>query len=386
MSKNLLKPFIALFLFFPLLTMGQVTYIDLDDDGDGEYSDNTNINGNANTKEVHEHTGDLTFKSTTDLTLQLNHGVILDPGGDDTYYNYIIIDGNVIIESGAVIDIKNDAVFIITGNLTIEGTAQFHNDGYFIVLGDVTGSGTIDPANGVGALPAYIGGEISDDVQIIDTDTEVESPLDIPDADVEGILDFEKPNWTADLPVELISFTASKLGNTVQLNWSTASEVNASHFEVYSSVDNRNWDYVGQVQASGNSATRIDYTFIDDQEYATTVYYKLVQFDFDSQNETFGPLAVHFSDNESNFNTSVYPNPSSSGKTSIQINGMSSGSTTTLQLMSKEGKVVLLDTIDSSTITSAVYQLEDKIDLKPGLYILKISSGTTQDTQKIIIQ
>nr|WP_223241526.1 T9SS type A sorting domain-containing protein [Flammeovirga sp. EKP202] len=141
---------------------------------------------------------------------------------------------------------------------------------------------------------------------------------------------------------------------------------------------------VEKVEANGNTSNLIDYSINDDQEYQTTVYYRLVQYDFDGQNETFGPIVVQSNSLGNNFQASVFPNPSTDGQVSIQISGMNIGTATTLQIMNGKGNVVLYDTIDNAT--STVYSLKNKIELEPGLYILRIVSGTSKEMKKIIIQ
>ncbi|MBD0402550.1 T9SS type A sorting domain-containing protein [Flammeovirga sp. EKP202] len=382
--------FVILLLLSPIFAFGQ--NISLDEDGDGELNSgdpHESLNGNPDSG-VYEHIGDITFKSGVNFSNKLQAETILNPGSDDSFNNYVIIDGNLTVEGGSTVSINNNSLVIVTGNVIIDGDIDFHNSGYIVILGDVIGSGTITPGSGGSALPAYIGGTV--DSESIISSGNVDSPVNIDAAfgngqTVTDILDFALPaDWATNLPVELISFTASKTDGLVQLNWATASEVNASHFEIYSSTDRRNWSFIGEVEANGNTSTRIDYSFSDSQEHRTTIYYKLIQYDFDGQNETFGPLTVHFSNDQNNFQTSIYPNPSSTGKTSLQISGMNSNTNTILQVINKEGKVVLYDIIDTNNITSTIYQLGEKVALQPGLYILKVNSGTSQNIEKIMIQ
>ena len=45
------------------------------------------------------------------------------------------------------------------------------------------------------------------------------------------------------VPVELISFTANVINNTVQLNWKTATELNNYGFEIERCTDTEKWKY-----------------------------------------------------------------------------------------------------------------------------------------------
>ncbi|NME71352.1 T9SS type A sorting domain-containing protein [Flammeovirga aprica] len=375
---------LSFLLFIPTFVYGQNISLDDDNDNDLSSGDTHETLQGASDNGTYEHIGDITFTSGVNFSNKLQMSVTPGLGGDpDTYSNYVIIEGNLTVEGGATVTINNSSLFIVTGDVIINGDISFHNNGYVIVIGDVTGNGSVSTGPGGSALPAYVGGTI--DTDNVTTSGNVDSPLNITDNTVNNILDSELPaNWQNELPVELISFTASKINNTCKLEWSTASEENASHFEVYSSTDKRNWNLIGSVDANGNTSTRIDYSFTDEEEHFTSMYYKLVQFDFDGKNETFGPLVVHFSDELNTFNTSVFPNPSTNGQAKLQIGGINS--TITIQLINKEGKIILSDIIDNDNITSTIYELGNKTVLQPGVYLLKVNSGTSQNIEKIMIQ
>lgn len=85
------------------------------------------------------------------------------------------------------------------------------------------------------------------------------------------------------LPVELISFNAYPVNdNQGILSWTTATEVNASHFNIYSSTDGVNWVLVGVVPASGNSIDQIDYEFdVFKTSGNEATFYKLSEVDMD---------------------------------------------------------------------------------------------------------
>lgn len=111
------------------------------------------------------------------------------------------------------------------------------------------------------------------------------------------------------LPVEFLGMSAGCLPDgTISLHWETASECNASHFVVERSMDGLRWDYVGALDASGNSVLRQSYTFVDNQPIRTSLsYYRLVQFDFDGKNETFGPISSWCENGKNDY--ICFPNP-----------------------------------------------------------------------------
>jgi hypothetical protein len=97
------------------------------------------------------------------------------------------------------------------------------------------------------------------------------------------------------LPVELESFTASIIGNKVQLKWRTISETNNDYFSIYrSSHGLEYWQLVANVQGTGNSSIPNNYTFIDPYPVSGLNYYVLMQTDYDGRREQFPPIVVMF--------------------------------------------------------------------------------------------
>jgi autotransporter-associated beta strand protein len=93
------------------------------------------------------------------------------------------------------------------------------------------------------------------------------------------------------LPVELKDFYGKQHKNDNLIFWSTSSEKNSSHFIVESSIDGINWSFLTNVKGSGNSQTLINYSTID-YGVDMTKYYRLTQYDFDGQNETYHPIVI----------------------------------------------------------------------------------------------
>lgn len=85
------------------------------------------------------------------------------------------------------------------------------------------------------------------------------------------------------LPVELIEFNVHKAGETINLSWITASELNTSHFEVLKSYDGEFWETIDYVSAQGNTNRISQYSSLDGQFSGQSgqVYYKLKVVDLD---------------------------------------------------------------------------------------------------------
>ena len=89
------------------------------------------------------------------------------------------------------------------------------------------------------------------------------------------------------LPVELASFTAAVSGRHVNLNWSTAYEINNSGFDIERSADNSSWARIGYAEGNGNSNNTNSYSFTDINLNSGRYHYRLKQTDFNGNFEYF---------------------------------------------------------------------------------------------------
>ena len=92
-----------------------------------------------------------------------------------------------------------------------------------------------------------------------------------------------------DLPVELLSFTATAAGSDVLLQWSTAGETNNAGFEIQREAGDRSFSVIGFVPAGDPHGDR--YRFVDTPPSAGTWRYRLRQIDLDGS-ETFSPVVA----------------------------------------------------------------------------------------------
>lgn len=120
-------------------------------------------------------------------------------------------------------------------------------------------------------------------------------------------------NGPSPLPVELLNFTVVKTGDNAALcRWTTASEINNDHFEVYASRGSgaeMNWTQIGSVPGYGNSSVRHDYKMPDDHPVHGKNYYRLLQVDYDGTKTWSDIVILDFSLKKSFAVTAVSPNP-----------------------------------------------------------------------------
>ncbi|REA62882.1 hypothetical protein DSL64_08155 [Dyadobacter luteus] len=110
------------------------------------------------------------------------------------------------------------------------------------------------------------------------------------------------------LPVTLMSFSASKEVNSVQLKWQTSSETNSSHFEIQRSADAKNFTTIGRTETNASSLNAKNYTYNDTDLPSGTYYYRLKMVDLDQTSAYSRITNVKIISGDI---VSVYPNPAS---------------------------------------------------------------------------
>lgn len=170
----------------------------------------------------------------------------------------------------------------------------------------------------------------------------------------------------APLPVTLTSFNANCQGETIQLNWSTASEFNASHYIIQNSRNGFTWTDLGEVAAAGTTNQATNYNF-ETKNFGGLSYFRLVQVDLDGTTEIFGPVSVNC--NLENSSLTVYPNPTAENFT-VRIETNDSFENATLELIDNMGRVVSSKTLDIEAGSTTI-PFESR-DLQDGVYILRM--------------
>jgi len=131
------------------------------------------------------------------------------------------------------------------------------------------------------------------------------------------------------LPVQLASFTSRIVPEGIQLNWTTASEINNLGFEIWrAELPDSSYQLVSDytyneaLRGAGNQNQETNYSYVDEQvQNGKSYYYILVDVDFNNNKTRHGPLEVRY-DVPSLANTfrlgQNYPNPFN-GYTKIPI-------------------------------------------------------------------
>jgi hypothetical protein len=163
------------------------------------------------------------------------------------------------------------------------------------------------------------------------------------------------------LPVEWLNLSAEFENTTVNIKWTTASEINNSRFEIQRSKDSKEFETIGFVGGSGNSNQVRDYEFTDYSPNNAILYYRIKQVDYDGSYDFSEVLVVKNNEFEA---FKVYPNPST---ISVNISGLNPGEY--LEVYNSVGKLINNVLVNSENINlsldsypAGVYYIKRKLN------------------------
>jgi len=186
------------------------------------------------------------------------------------------------------------------------------------------------------------------------------------------------------LPIVIRTFEATKLDKAVNLDWTTSSEINGSHFEVERSQDLSSWINIGNVNAIGESNTIQEYSFLDDnlplnaRSDKKIFYYRLNMVDNDGASEYSEVRSARFDlDGQGDF--LVYPNPSIN-EVYVNLSSITTESgPVNMNIINMNGQLV-----KQVKLTSSDDIRVDVSDLIAGVYYFIANQGEETFTQKVI--
>ncbi len=183
------------------------------------------------------------------------------------------------------------------------------------------------------------------------------------------------------LPITLSKFTATNNKNTVQLNWTTQTEINNKGFNVQRSVDGINFSTIGSfVNGKGNYSGVSNYTALDNLPNIGSNFYRLQQVDFDSKLNYSSVVNVRVTKNNL-LGFSFYPNPV---KNNINITvGIIDQNNAYISLINNVGQQVRFKNLSKSTANSTTNF--DISNLAKGTYFIALYNGLNKTVEKLVI-
>jgi predicted CXXCH cytochrome family protein len=187
------------------------------------------------------------------------------------------------------------------------------------------------------------------------------------------------------IPVELISFSANVIGEEVILNWSTATELNNSGFEIQRKT-NQEFLKIGFAKGNGTTTESQNYSFVDKQLKPGFYSYRLKQIDLNGKYAFSKVINVQVVQGLNYSLEQNYPNPfnpETSIKYSIPQNGKVS-----IKVYNLTGKEIM--TLIDKEMTAGSYEVKWNgtdnagITVPSGVYFMRLSSGTYVESKKMV--
>jgi len=185
------------------------------------------------------------------------------------------------------------------------------------------------------------------------------------------------------VPVELTSFNATIKDEGVQLEWTTATEINNMGFEIQRN-QSAEWETIGFVEGNGTTSEITNYTFFNDlSEFNSSakLQYRLKQIDFNGVFSYSNVVEVDFV--LENYSLSQnYPNPFNPS-TSISFT-LTTKTFVTLKIYNILGNEIT--TLVNELIPGGNHKVKfDATGLPSGVYLYSLNAGDFVETKKMLL-
>lgn len=152
------------------------------------------------------------------------------------------------------------------------------------------------------------------------------------------------------LPVQLLTFNATAIGDANRISWQTGAEKDITAFEVERSADGKSYTAIGRQTPTGSGSA---YSFNDVQPLKGTAYYRL--HILESTRSSYSQTLSLTRSGSSGLTLSVYPNPAMEE----------------LHVQTSEPGIMMLKDVSGRAVIQAAVEGQECISLKsltPGLY------------------
>ncbi len=180
------------------------------------------------------------------------------------------------------------------------------------------------------------------------------------------------------LPIELLSFRAKCDKDVVNIEWTTASEINNDFFTLEKSTDLQNFEIVTTVDGAGTTNEIKYYSYTDENPCDNISYYRLKQTDFDGAFK-YSDIEIVDCSGLNNPDVIFYPNPFKDELVVRIIN-----------INSTKANIEIYDMLGSKVFESNLSNISDNdrytinlSRLSPAVYFIKFVSDSFLKTDKI---
>jgi hypothetical protein len=185
------------------------------------------------------------------------------------------------------------------------------------------------------------------------------------------------------VPVELTSFNATIKDEGVQLEWTTATEINNMGFEIQRN-QSAEWETIGFVEGSGTTSEITFYQFFNDLSESNSsmkLKYRLKQIDFNGVFSYSNIVEVDFLVEDYSLSQN-YPNPFN--PSTIISFTLTRSTFVSLKIYNVLGNEIT--TLVNKVIPGGNHQIEfNASGLSSGIYLYTINAGDFVETKKMVL-
>ncbi|OGU81157.1 MAG: hypothetical protein A2W11_04660 [Ignavibacteria bacterium RBG_16_35_7] len=198
-----------------------------------------------------------------------------------------------------------------------------------------------------------------------------------------------KYSQDSNTPVELSSFEGKVKNSSIELSWTTASEVNNRGFGVERKnakwrMEDEKWEEIGFVNGNGTTTEKHSYSFTDENMAAGKCLYRLKQIDYDGSFEYSDIVEVEVGKIPTEFRLDQnYPNPFNPS-TIIRYH-LPVQNKVTLKVFNILGNEVI--TLVDEIKEAGIHEIEftNNGNYSSGIYFYTMQTGDFFDTKKFIL-
>ncbi|MCK6603422.1 MAG: T9SS type A sorting domain-containing protein [Ignavibacteriaceae bacterium] len=195
-------------------------------------------------------------------------------------------------------------------------------------------------------------------------------------------------NVSGIIPVELTSLSCIQVPEGIQINWSTASEINNYGFEVQKRTGNQEFSAIGFVNGNGSTTEIRNYSFTDKNLSEGKVWYRLKQIDYDGSYKFSNEISAESAGLINDFVLyGNYPNPFNPSTTiSFSSKVKENVKVTVLNLLGEE-VATLFEGIANPGLNNFTWDGKNSagITVNSGIYIYRIAAGAKSFAGKMIM-
>ncbi|MBK9994322.1 MAG: DUF11 domain-containing protein [Saprospiraceae bacterium] len=187
------------------------------------------------------------------------------------------------------------------------------------------------------------------------------------------------------LPLEWLGFTAEYNGSFTELNWSTGTEINNSHFEIERRHESeKDFEKIGQESASTNaSATLHEYSHDDyDVVMSGLYYYRIKQVDRDGK-YSYSKIVAIKKLKANDLSVYIYPNPVRD-LLKVEID-LSTDEDVIVDVVDANGKVIMHQPFGGRMKAGRSNKILNTESLTSGNYVIRIKTNQTVVSKKFTV-